>query len=136
MGSPNFITYGKSRVNFGMKIIFCDARKQFIKRPTRRWNWRDDNFAFNHADFYKRIIFELGVNRKGFRYSQGKAVAPFLNFCEHRGISCLFLQQRYTFLLDFSSAYFARGAPTRLSKNPIFRRDASPMAGQLLDDAL
>jgi hypothetical protein len=54
----------------------------------------------------------LSVNRKGFWYSEGKTIAPFLNFCEHKIISCLCLQQRYTFLLDFSSAYFARGVPT------------------------
>jgi len=95
-----------------MKIIFCYACKQFIKRPTWRWNWRNHNFAFHDAYFYERIIFQLSVNRKGFWYSEGKTIAPFLNFCEHKVISCLFLQQRYTFLLDFSSADIVRGVPT------------------------
>jgi len=89
--SPNFISYGKTRVNFIMKIIFCDACKQFIKCPTRRWNRRNNNFAFYDAYFYERIIFQLSVNRKGFWYSEGKAIAPFLNFCEHKVISfCIY----------------------------------------------
>jgi len=115
IGSPNFISYGKTRISFIMKIIFRYACKQFIERPTWRWNWRNNNFAFYDAYFYERIIFQLSVNRKGFWYSEGKTIAPFLNFCEHKVISCSFLQQRYTFLLNFSSTDFARGVPTASS---------------------
>jgi hypothetical protein len=116
IGSPNFVSYGKTCVNFIMNVIFRYACKQFVKRPTWGWNWGNNNFAFYDAYFYERIVFQLSVNGKGFWYSDGEAIAPFLDFCEHKVISCLFLQQRYTFLLDFSSADFARDVPTRLSK--------------------
>lgn len=85
--SPSFISYGRTHIHFSMKIIFCYACKQFIKRPTWCWKRCNNNFAFYDAYFYARIIFQLSVNRKGFRYSDGKAIAPFLNFCEHEIIS-------------------------------------------------
>jgi len=51
IGSPNFVPYGKTYINFGMKIIVCDACKQLIKRPTWSRNGLDGNFAFGNAYF-------------------------------------------------------------------------------------
>ena len=98
-----------------MKIIFRYACKQFIERPTWRWNWRNNNFAFYDAYFYERIIFQLSVNCKGFWYSEGKAIAPFLNFCEHKVISFCVYNKDTPFCWIFQVLILLQGECQRIA---------------------
>jgi hypothetical protein len=57
----------------------------------------------------------LCILGKCLGYSHGKAITPFLNFGKHQAISFLYLQKRYTFYRDTSSAFLiCNGTPNEL----------------------
>jgi hypothetical protein len=93
--SPGFMTHGAAGVGFEVQIVWRYAGQQVFKRPTALaalGNQLDHDSPIYQRNFYHRIAFQLRVVRKGCGDSQGKTVAPFLNFGEHAPVSFLYLQ--------------------------------------------
>jgi hypothetical protein len=63
-------------------------------------NRPDDDLAVKEQHFDNRIILYLCVGCKRLWDSQGKAVAPFMNFCAHHASSIVCIYKKDTLIVS------------------------------------